>query len=101
MAHKIYYLVVDTTIAAGNLKKIKDEAIAEFKNTRPGNELSVEPNPLYNEAYIKIVTDEVSPYVKQKVQQAIDLGWVKSMYTSNESFRTRLQEYWATIDTGT
>lgn len=93
----IFYLVIDTTISAANLKKIRDAATEEFGRTLPGNTLSVAMNPLYNEAYLKIVTDEVSPYIKQKVKAAMDLGWVKSIHIDNQAFIKKLQEYWATL----
>ena len=93
----IFYLVIDTTIQASNLQKIRNEAIEEFGKTRPGNTLSVAMNPLYNEAYLKIETDEVSPYIKQKVKTAIDLGWVKSAHRDNKAFIGKLREYWATF----
>ena len=93
----IFYLVIDTTISAANLKKIRDAATDEFGKTRPGNTLSVAMNPLYNEAYLKIETDEVSPYIKQKVQAAMDLGWVKSVHRDNKTFVNKLREYWATL----
>jgi len=93
----IFYLVIDTTISAANLKKIRDAAVAEFGKTRPGNNLSVAMNPLYNEAYLKIVTDEVSPYIKQKVKAAMDLGWIKSVHRDNSSFVNKLREYWASL----
>lgn len=93
----IFYLVIDTTISQANLKRIRDEAIDEFGRTAPGNTLSVAMNPLYNEAYLKIVTDEVSPYIKQKVKAAMDLGWVKSVHRNNSTFINKLREYWATL----
>ena len=95
----IFYLVIDTTIPQANLKRIRDEAVDEFGRNQPGNELSVAMNPLYNEAYLKIVTDEVSPYIKQKVKAAMDLGWVKSVHRDNKTFIDKLREYWATLGT--
>ena len=93
----IFYLVIDTTISVANLKRIRDEATAEFSKTLPGNTLSVAMNPLYNEAYLKIETDEVSPYLKQKVKAAMDLGWVKSVHRDNKAFIEKLREYWASL----
>ena len=93
----IFYLVIDTTISAANLQKIRDAAVEEFGKRLPGNNLSVAMNPLYNEAYLKIETDEVSPYIKQKVKQVMGLGWVKSVHRDNKTFIGKLQEYWATL----
>lgn len=93
-----FYLVIDTTISNENLRKIRDEATLEFDKTRHGNDLSIVDNPLDNEAYLKIVTDEAGPYIKQRIKAAMDLGWVKSIHRTNESFKPRLQAYWATLD---
>lgn len=92
---KTYYLVVNTLVA--DLQTLKDEAGAEFVKFWKHNVLSVAMNPLYNEAYIKLVADSNSTYIKTRVQQAIAAGWIKSWHLDNSTFRDRLWEYWATL----